>query len=143
MPDETLTFVVPMPANRANLRSPGAWRKHKREKDAYWDTLDTLQLLHGATSPSQTRGMAVPPPPSRPWPAATVAVIYFHTHEMDEDNAVARFKHVADWLTTRGYITDDNKRALQWAGFPRQVKCKRAEVRVEVTLTKRAQSDAA
>ena len=64
---------------------------------------------------------------------AITATIY-HTHVMDDDNAVARLKWPVDWLVSGHWIVDDNRKHLRWTGFPTQVKCKRDERRVEFVL---------
>lgn len=148
MSDETLTFVVPLPPNRANAR--GHWRTIHAQKKAYWHQLDLLAgMIFGTALRVVSLARDGAPPyvmpnrPPTPWPAAVIAVTFYVVREMDDDNAPNRAKWLLDWLVTRGYVVDDNRHALQWAGFPKQVKCKRAEVRVELTLTKRAPQERA
>jgi hypothetical protein len=141
---DTLTFVVPLPENLGNARLHHMV-KHRR-KVGYWDTLDMLVPLTGRIGMSlpDPRRLYVPPAPVTPWPAGVVRVTYhIATKPMDADNAVSRFKWIGDWLTTRGYVSDDTRDALTWDGFPRQVKCKRNAVRVEVTLRRRQPNDVA
>lgn len=39
-----------------------------------------------------------------------------------------------DWLKTRGYIVDDRRKCLTWAGFPEQVVARKHVYRLEITI---------
>lgn len=119
-----MTLVVPMPPNLANRRSGGShWRTIHREKGAYVATLDALLATR-----------RLPAPPSVPWERATIASVMHLGAAMDDDNAMARHKWLCDWLKSRGYVTDDRKRNLTWAGFPEQRIKRGAEYRIVLTL---------
>ena len=52
---------------------------------------------------------------------------------LDEDNSMARLKWTLDWLRGAGYVEDDKKRNLTFAGIPEQV-IDRKNQRLEVRL---------
>jgi Holliday junction resolvase RusA-like endonuclease len=118
----TLRFDLPLPKNLGNARLH--WRAKHRAKKAYWAELDALVLTR-----------RLPKPPSAPLPKATVTVHFRTYNRMDRDNLVFRFKWVGDWLTTRGYIVDDD--TLDWAGMPTQ-EINRTEQGVDVLLEEAA-----
>lgn len=120
-----LTFVVPMPPRLTNRRAEGNhWRVVHREKTAYWAALDALQ-----------RCGRLPPPPAAPLPQVEVSSSMVLGGAMDDDNAMIRHKWLIDWLRTRGYIVDDRKRRLTWAGFPEQRVTRREAASITLTLT--------
>ena len=119
----TLTLVVPMPPNISN-GSHGHWQARHQGKKRYWAVLDSLQA----------RG-AVPPPPPRPMKKATLHSRMYLGNAMDDSNAMRRHKWVEDWLVTRGYLVDDRKKCLTWAGFPEQIVKRDGNYRLELTLT--------
>jgi hypothetical protein len=122
-------FVLPLPPNRANDRSH--WRKVAREKKAYREDLDILQLV-GLRHP-----FMVPRPPDAPLRRVEVrATLYVH-QLMDEGNALNRLKWLEDWLVTRGYIMDDDRESLRWAAIPDQI-VDRKNPRVELTISEAA-----
>jgi hypothetical protein len=127
---ETLTLVVPMPPNIAN-GSHGHWRARHREKKEYWDALDVYASVLAAGHPRYV----IPPPPPQPFPKATIRSVMYLGAAMDDSNAMRRHKWVEDWLTTRGYIVDDRKKCLKWAGFPEQIIKRDGNYRLVLTLT--------
>jgi hypothetical protein len=116
----TLRFDLPLPANLGNARLH--WRAKHRAKKAYWAELDTLVLVK-----------RLPKAPTAPLPKARIAVHFRTYNRMDRDNLVARFKWVGDWLTSRGYIVDDQDGVLEWAGMPTQ-EIDRTEQGIDITL---------
>lgn len=119
-------FSFPMPptlTNSAHGRSRH-WRSIEKEKNDYWATLDTLQAIG-----------RLPPPPPKKWGVVGVQSTMYLAGGMDEENAMARHKWVFDWLKTRGYIADDRKKNIRWAGFPEQIVKRKQEHRIELTLS--------
>ena len=112
-----MKIVLPLPPNIANSRMH--WRVKNRERKAYMELCD-LEWYGDTGYPPDTK-------------TAITATIY-HTHVMDDDNAVARLKWPVDWIKRYGAIVDDDRKHLVWTGFPTQVKCKRDERRVEFVL---------
>jgi hypothetical protein len=123
---DTLVFRFPMPSNLANRASGKShWRHLHSEKKAYWRTCDTLQA-----------GGILPPPPPLPWAKATIASRMVLGNLMDDSNAMNRHKWVEDWLVTRGYLVDDSRKHLTWAGIPEQRVSRKNEPELEITLTR-------
>lgn len=116
----TLRFEFPLPTNLGNARLH--WRAKHRAKKAYWAELDALVLAR-----------RLPKPPASPLPRARIAAHLRTYNRMDADNRMFRMKWIGDWLTTRGYVVDDNPDALEWAGVPTQ-EINRADQGVELTL---------
>ena len=121
-----MRFVLPLPPNRANAR--GHWRKIHRDKTAYWEQLDRIQLVGGGVT-----CFTIPRPPREPLPQATAAATLYVWAPMDEGNALNRLKWTEDWLVSRGYLADDNRKALRWAAIPEQVVDRRNQ-RIVLTL---------
>ncbi len=121
-----MIFVLPIPPQQANARGR-TWRTQYGKKIAYWKVLDALQLLGGID------GCEIPSPPREPWKHATIAAHWYVINIMDEGNCMNRAKYIEDWLVTRGYIADDNRKVLRWAGIPEQ-EIDRKHPRVVVTL---------
>jgi hypothetical protein len=118
-----LRFVVPMPSNLANARMH--WTRKHRERRAYFARLDEL-LAFGQ----------FPRPPKAPFAKATIRAVMHLGAAMDEGNAMHRAeKWPCDWLKTRGYIVDDNRKCLTWEGLPEQIVKRGAEYFIELTLT--------
>jgi hypothetical protein len=114
-----------MPPRLVNRRGEGShWRTLHREKLAYWRNLDVLQHIG-----------RLPPPPAAPFDRAELRSEMVLGAAMDDDNAMTRHKWLVDWLRTRGYIVDDRKRRLTWAGFPTQTVTRKADARITLTLT--------
>jgi hypothetical protein len=131
-----LVFVVPMPPRLMNRRGEGShWRTLHREKLAYWTTLDALASFGARVTGAGWCGFVVPAPPAAPMAQATLGSAMVLGAAMDDDNAMARHKWLVDWLRTRGYIVDDRKRRLTWAGFPEQTVTRKAEPRITLTLS--------
>lgn len=121
----TYVIRVPMPTNLAN-RGRGSSRNGlqlSREKKRYLAQLDTLQAA----------GL-IPEPPLTPWPKARIASVMTLWAAMDDDNAMVRHKWPCDWLKTRGYIVDDKRKCLTWAGFPEQRIDRKEPAHMTITL---------
>jgi hypothetical protein len=99
----TVTLTLPMPENVGNARLH--WRTKNRAKNDYLAACDALQARN-----------AVPAPPPVPLARATIAAVMVLGNAMDDDNAMARLKWPIDWLVRRGYIADDRRTCLTWAG---------------------------
>lgn len=118
-----MKIVVPMPPNLTNRRSGGShWRTIHREKKAYQATLDALLLAR-----------QIPAPPMPTPTAIRLTSTMYLGGRMDHDNAMARHKPLADWLATRGYVTND--RHVEWTGFPTQIVKRGQDYRIELELT--------
>lgn len=121
-----IVLTVPMPptvTNSARGRSRH-WRALEREKAAYWQQLDNLQL----------QGMIVPPPACA-YDRVTVRSAMVLGGAMDDDNAAARHKWLLDWLRTRGYITTDRRSGCRWEAFPSQRVTRSEPAHITITLT--------
>ncbi|MHB1097817.1 MAG: hypothetical protein ACYC3F_16785 [Gemmatimonadaceae bacterium] len=142
----TLTFVVPMPPNVTNrTRGSTHWRRAHREKAGYWETLDTMcgpksWTVRGAKGDVT---YMVPSPPKQPWTFATIRSVMHLGGAMDDDNALARHKPLLDWLVKRGFLENDRKKNLAWAGFPEQVVKRDGNYRIEITLERGDAQEAA
>jgi hypothetical protein len=117
-----------MPPNIAN-GSHGHWRTRHRQKKAYWGALDAV-AIHGTIGP-----YTIPRHPPQPFARATIASRMYLGGAMDDSNAMRRHKWVEDWLVTRGYLADDRKKCLTWAGFPEQIVKRDGNYRLELTLS--------
>jgi hypothetical protein len=118
-----LTFRFPMPPNKANGR--GAWRVDYSLRELFFEQCDYL-----------AEHRFLPPSPPVPFERATISAELFLKREMDDDNAMARLKHISDWLVKRGYIVDDKRKCLTWDGIPIQSKTGGTVQRVGVVLTR-------
>lgn len=121
-----LHLTLPLPPSLTNSGKGRSrhWRSLEKEKTAYWETLDLLQMTR-----------QIPRPPPQPFERAAVSATLYLWNEMDEDGAMARMKWLLDWLRKRGgFIVDDRRKNLQWAGLPEQV-IDRRRPRVELVLT--------
>jgi hypothetical protein len=98
------------------------WRVKQREKRDYWGTLDLL--LHARQ---------LPQPPQEAPERATISATMYLGNYMDDGNAMNRMKWIEDWLKAWGYIRDDSKKHLEWAGFPVQ-HIDRKNPRIEIEL---------
>jgi len=117
-----LTLPLPPSLTNSGLGRSRHWRALEKEKKAYWATLDALQL---------TRRI---PRLDAPMPRAEISATLFLWNPMDDDGAMARLKWILDWMAKRGgFITDDRRKVLRWAGIPEQV-IDRKNPRVEITL---------
>lgn len=104
-----MRFELPLPPLITN-NPTGHWRARHARRNTYWTLCDSRQ----------NAGL-LPRPPRRPHDLVQIAATMYLWNPMDDDNAMARLKYAADWLRTRGYITDDRRRNIKWAGFPDQV----------------------
>lgn len=119
-----LVLTVPMPPNLTNWRSGRShWRVVYCEKKAYWLSLDA-HLAVGL----------LPRPPVSPIRKGRLASVMVLGGAMDDDNAVARHKWLLDWLRTRGYVANDTKRNIEWAGFPEQRVSRKEPATITITL---------
>ena len=119
-----MTFVFPLPPNRANAR--GHWRKAYREQAKFYAECDMRVLAK-----------LMPKPPAAPWMRASITAELTMRNPMDDDNALARCKWVCDFLVTRGYILDDRKGRLDWDAIPTQKISRKEPTCIIVTLTAR------
>ena len=114
-----MKITLPLPPNMANSRMH--WRTKHRERRAYLEDCGQYANFSGAVARKiLTR--------------ATITATIYHTHTMDQDNAMARLKWPVDWLVSNLWIQDDDPDHLIWTGLPTQVKCKKDERRVEFVL---------
>jgi predicted short-subunit dehydrogenase-like oxidoreductase (DUF2520 family) len=91
-----ITLELPLPPNMANGR--GHWRVRYRAQLAYND-----ECLN------RYRARLLPKVPNVPPPSVIIsATLYLWAH-MDDDNALARIKHAADFCKQAGYIVDDKR----------------------------------
>jgi hypothetical protein len=116
---DVLMFHLPMPPNVANGRMH--WRVKLKHRQQYERHLDALWFAK-----------KLPRLPRTPWTEAEIAVQMRLRSWMDDDNAVARCKWPLDWLVKAGYLVDDKRKHLRWAGFPTQVVSRKLEP--ELTL---------
>ncbi len=100
------------------------WRTRSNQRKAYLKALDQRQAAK-----------LIPPPPPTPFARARIDSVMHLANVMDKDNAMRRHKWVLDWLKTRGYITDDNDKHLDWVSFPEQRVKRDGNYRIELTLT--------
>ena len=121
------TLVLPLPPNMLNSRRN--WRVQLRAKKAYWQRCDILRL-------------ALPKPPATPPERIRATATLYVWALMDDDNAMARIKWAADWIVAQGYVADDRKKNIEWAGLPHQVVDRKAQ-RLEITIEPIAESEAA
>lgn len=123
---QPLVFRFPMPMNIANRsgRRTSHWAVEYGKKTQFWAVCDVLQ-----------RAGDFPPPPASPLPRAVVHSVMRLGHAMDDDNAMRRHKWVLDWLKTRGYIVDDKRKCIRWAGLPEQIVGRKQDYSITLTLT--------
>lgn len=129
----TITLTVPMPVNIANGRMHHMV-KH-RTKVAYWRELDLLAQLDRSRILDRTNTPCrVPEPPASPLSPVRIDSVLYLGATMDDDNALARLKWVADWLKTRKYIRDDKRPHCRFT-VPEQIVKRDGNYRVELTIT--------
>lgn len=128
---DRLLFVVPLPPNMANSRMH--WRTKERFRADYFARLDFMYAAR----------MLPRVPVTGTWASATVRADLHMPNAMDEDNSVARCKWPLDWIVRKGYLQDDNRKALKWESFPAQTLTRvKAEPQViHLTLTRGVESD--
>lgn len=115
-----LTLELPLPPNMANGR--GHWRAKNRERRAYLEECTNRYVCR-----------LLPLAPNEPLHPVTIsATLYLWAH-MDDDNALARIKHAADFCKHVGYIVDDKRPHCRFT-IPEQV-IDRANQRLVLTLT--------
>ena len=121
----TLTINFPMPPNLINGKLAKLhWRVKLRAKDGYWALLDGLQMTK-----------RLPPPPKVPLDRVGLSSAIVNRNLMDDDNAIARHKHLLDWLVTRGYLVDDKRPHVRWLGIPEQRISRKEPASITLTLT--------
>lgn len=123
----TLVFKFPMPPNLTNAKRKGKWQGAHFGKMRYLSHCDDLQQFG-----------ILPPPPATPIASARIASVMKLGHAMDDDNALARHKWPLDWLKTRGYIAEDRRKNIRWAGLPEQIVGRKQDYVIELTLTPEA-----
>ncbi len=122
----TVTMTFPMPPTRGNHKKRGSthWRVVHRERKAFQQQCDTLQLTGG-----------LPRPPARPWTNVVITSSVVSWNPMDDDNCMSRHKWISDWLVTRGYLVDDRRPYLRWGAIPEQRTSRSEPASITVTLT--------
>ena len=120
-----MKLTLPLPPNMANASVH--WRTKNRQRKEYLTLCDYLR--NPRPKWHSTRSGKLGPPPK-----VQITATLYHTHKSDPDGRMARIKWPVDWLTRNGYIVDDDDEHLVWAGVPTQVKCKKADRRVEFIL---------
>lgn len=124
----TLVFRFPMPPNLLNPKRAGHWRVVAARKKQWMAQCDALQQIG-----------VLPAPPKTPYGKVVLSAVMRLGHAMDDENAFARAsKFPCDWLKTRGYIRDDRKQVVRWAGLPEQIVGRKQDYTVELTLTEEA-----
>lgn len=115
-----------MPPIASNRRhgSSRHWRAIEREKKAYWEQLDLLQLVR-----------RIPPSPKAPIARATLRSTMYLGAAMDDDNAVIRHKWPIDWLVRAGFLATDRRSCLRWEALPDQVIKRDGDYRLALTIT--------
>jgi len=125
-----------MPPNVTNrgARASNNWRQVYCDKKAYCASLDLIATCRRFATNS---GIAytIPPVPSAPFDRATIHSTMYLGNAMDDDNAMARHKHVLDWIRRAGYLVDDKKKHLRWLDLPQQVVKRGQTYRIELILT--------
>ena len=122
---EALVFTVPMPPNVTNRASGRShWRVRHNERTAYWELLDGMRVCRH-----------IPQPPPEPIPQAVLASHMVLGGAMDDDNALARHKHLVDWLVRRGYLASDRRTCVRWAGLPEQRVSRKVKPTITLTIT--------
>lgn len=125
-----LVFRFPMPANLTNAASGRShWRVKHGEKQKFYSVCDLMQ-----------KAGLLPPAPEQPFSKVVLSSVMYLGAHMDDDNALARHKSVLDWLKTRGYLVEDRKKNIRWAGLPEQVVKRKQQYAIEITLTEEAVS---
>src|SRR5690606_41628770 len=92
--EEVIRMTLPLPPRLTNFGKGRRrhWRALKAEKDQYWRTLDSLQLMGH-----------IPPPPDRPIERAERRVQMLPWNCMADSGATARRQWVEDWPLTRAH----------------------------------------
>lgn len=121
-----IALTLPMPPIASNRRhgSSRHWRAIEREKKAYWEQLDVLQLVR-----------RIPPSPAAPIARATLRSTMYLGAAMDDDNAVIRHKWPIDWLVRAGFLASDRRTCLRWESLPDQVIKRDGDYRLALTIT--------
>lgn len=117
-----MKLVLPLPPNFSN-DGRQHWRKKYNAQQKYFRQLDELLICQ----------QVEPPPLQIPARIGLSAVLYVWS-EMDDDGAMARLKWPVDWMRTRGYVADDKRKNIKWAGLPGQV-VDRKNQRLELEIT--------
>lgn len=115
-----LTLTLPLPPNLANARLH--WRAKHRKRADYLASLEMLRITR-----------QIPPAPPAPFRAVTLGSHLYVWSFLDDDNALARIKWAADFLTRAGYIVDDKRPHCRFT-IPDQTVDRKAQ-RLVLTLT--------
>lgn len=135
-----LVLVVPMPENVTNkARGSTHWRRHHSAVAAYWRSLDAIAAVsrHG---PNPATVFHIPEAPAVPLHNVVVRSAMVLGGAMDDDNAMARHKHLADWLVANGYVATDRRErkkdgaSFRWAEPPAQRVSRKEVWRITLTL---------
>jgi hypothetical protein len=100
------------------------WTVKHREKQRYAAAVYALQMAG-----------KLPTIPFPPYKRVTVSATLVVGNEMDHDNAVARCKWPLDLLVQLGYLADDRRKNVQWAGFPDQIVSRKQEPSLTLIIT--------
>ena len=119
-----MVFVLPLPPNVANVASGRSHWRYKHEAQKKYRVACDMKVL----------ARLAPKAPVKPFALATVSAHLATWNPMDDDNAMSRCKWALDWLVTRGYLLDDRKKNLTWAGIPTQ-EINRKSPSLTLTLT--------
>lgn len=115
-----MKLVLPVPPNRANAR--GHWLTIHRERGRYEAEVWKYILIARKFLPKE-------PAEFTSWQAD-----FFLTKFYDADNLVSLCKWPIDTLVKGKIMKDDSPKHAWPSGFPTQTKCKKSEVRLELTL---------
>lgn len=114
-----MKLVLPVPPNRANARLH--WVATHKERKKY-----ELDVYHYLITQKIKKFKT---PYFVEWQAD-----FFLTKLYDADNLVSLLKWPIDALVKCGIMEDDSPKHAWPSGFPTQTKCKKTEVRLELTL---------
>ena len=117
-----LRITVPMPRSVANASGRSRhWRTVAREKRAYLNVLDALQM-----------GRLIPEVPALPLRRVQITATMYVGGRHDQDNLVSRCKWPLDWIASRGFVGND--RDIEWHSFPTQIIKRGQDYRIEFVL---------
>lgn len=130
---DPFVIVMPMPVNLGNARLH--WRTKLESKKGYFAMCDTLASVHNKAGLPTSLPYRVVPPPPVPMGRVLCSAHMVLGGPMDDDNAMARLKFALDWLVRRGYLTNDNRQWLTWAGLPAQTVSRSVPSHITFTFT--------
>lgn len=124
MTPAVLTFAFPLPPN-LNREQTQHWGAKHRMRQEWYQSADNCQVYG-----------RVPAPPPKAWTRVRIAAVLTMPTVMDEDNAMRRAaKWPLDWLKTRGYIVNDTRKVVEWAGLPEQRITRSTPPGLTITIT--------